>query len=128
VVVVGVGLNVSWPVGPGVLDGELAQVAESATALNWIGAEVDRVELLVEFLRRLDDRYGDLVRSGPAALLAEWRRRSATLGQRVRVDLGADDVEGMAVDVTPDGHLVVETLEGERRTVAVGDVLHLRGV
>ena len=44
----------------------------------------------------------------------------------VRVDLGADDVEGTAVDVTDEGHLVVETLEGERRTFAVGDVVHLR--
>jgi biotin-(acetyl-CoA carboxylase) ligase len=32
----------------------------------------------------------------------------------------------MAVDVTPEGHLVVETDTGERRTVAVGDVVHLR--
>jgi biotin-(acetyl-CoA carboxylase) ligase len=46
----------------------------------------------------------------------------------VRVDVGPDDVEGMAVDVTGDGHLVVETLEGTRRTFAVGDVVHLRPV
>jgi BirA family biotin operon repressor/biotin-[acetyl-CoA-carboxylase] ligase len=50
----------------------------------------------------------------------------ATLGRRVRVDLGSDDVEGTAVDVTSEGHLVVETLEGDLRTFAVGDVVHLR--
>jgi BirA family biotin operon repressor/biotin-[acetyl-CoA-carboxylase] ligase len=59
-------------------------------------------------------------------MLAEWRRRSATLGRRVRVDLGADDIEGTAVDVTGEGHLVVETVEGDRRVLAVGDVVHLR--
>jgi hypothetical protein len=32
----------------------------------------------------------------------------------------------MAIDVTADGHLVVETLDGDRRTIAVGDVVHLR--
>jgi BirA family biotin operon repressor/biotin-[acetyl-CoA-carboxylase] ligase len=125
VVVVGVGINVSWP-RAAALDDELADVADTATALNWVGPDVDRVDLLVAFLRRLDARYGALVRSGPAELLVEWRRRSATLGRRVRVDLGAHDVEGTAVDVTDDGHLVVETLEGDRRTVAVGDVVHLR--
>jgi BirA family biotin operon repressor/biotin-[acetyl-CoA-carboxylase] ligase len=57
----------------------------------------------------------------------EWRRRSATLGRRIRLDLGPDDVEGTAVDITADGHLVVETLGGRRRTFAVGDVIHLRG-
>ena len=130
---VGVGLNVTWPVmaddpgdGDAAIEPALAEVAGLATALNWLGAEVDRVDLLVAFLRGLEDRYAGLVADGPDALLAAWRERSATLGRRVRVDLGADEVEGTAVDVTGDGHLVVETPEGDRRTLAVGDVVHLR--
>jgi BirA family transcriptional regulator, biotin operon repressor / biotin---[acetyl-CoA-carboxylase] ligase len=125
VVVVGVGVNVAWPAEVSG-DPDLAAVAETATALSWLGADVDRVDLLVAFLRGLAARYDDLAAGGPDALVAEWRRRSATLGRRVRVDLGADDLEGMAVDVTPEGHLIVETDTGERRTVAVGDVVHLR--
>ena len=129
VVVVGVGLNVSWPEVPDELD-------RLATALNLLGgearagaragAEVDRVELLVAFLRRLDDGYAALVAGGADSLLDRWRARSVTLGRRVRVDLGAGDVEGTALDVTPEGHLVVATDEGGRRTIAVGDVVHLR--
>jgi BirA family biotin operon repressor/biotin-[acetyl-CoA-carboxylase] ligase len=135
VVVVGAGVNVSWPVmaddpadGDAALDPSLTEVAGIATSLNWLGSEVDRVDLLVAFLRGLEARYAALLRDGPAGLMAEWRARSATLGRRVRVDLGADDVEGTAVDVTGEGHLVVETLEGARRTIAVGDVVHLRAV
>jgi BirA family biotin operon repressor/biotin-[acetyl-CoA-carboxylase] ligase len=64
--------------------------------------------------------------SGAEDLLETWRVRSATLGRRVRVDLGHDDVVGTAVDVTQEGHLVVELLEGGRRILAVGDVVHLR--
>jgi len=127
VVVVGVGINVAWP-DPGDLDADLAELATTATSLSWEGATVDRVDLLVAFLRRLEARYGALRAEGPAPLLDEWRRRSATLGRRVRVDLGADDVAGTAVDVTAEGHLVVETDEGDRRTLAVGDVVHLRPV
>jgi biotin-(acetyl-CoA carboxylase) ligase len=44
----------------------------------------------------------------------------------VRIDLGADDASGTAIDITDDGHLVVDTDEGGRRTFAVGDVVHLR--
>jgi BirA family transcriptional regulator, biotin operon repressor / biotin---[acetyl-CoA-carboxylase] ligase len=126
-VVVGVGINVVWPTDLAG-EGDLAALAETATALNWVGRDrnVDRVDLLVAFLRRLEPRYQALVADGPAAVLAEWRRRSATLGRRVRVDLGADDVEGTAVDVTSEGHLVVETAGGDRRVLAVGDVVHLR--
>lgn len=122
VVVVGIGLNVNWPAE---LPDELADIAVSLNHL--VGHDVDRIQLLVAFLRRLDVLYTQLVRSGSGTeVLAAWRGHSATLGRRVRVDLGTDDVEGTAVDLTDEGHLVVETAEGVRRTFAVGDVVHLR--
>ncbi|WP_426573328.1 biotin--[acetyl-CoA-carboxylase] ligase [Aquihabitans sp. McL0605] len=125
VVAVGIGLNVAW--GPSVPD-DLAEIAVALDHLTAPAPPPSRVEVLVAFLRHLDQRYGRLVSDpgGADALLAAWRARSATLGRRVRVDLGVDDVVGTAVDVTGEGHLVVETLEGERRTIAVGDVVHLR--
>jgi BirA family transcriptional regulator, biotin operon repressor / biotin---[acetyl-CoA-carboxylase] ligase len=131
VVVVGLGVNVNWPPGGdrvGRGDGVAEDVAEVATALNWlVGKDVDRVGLLVALLQRLDEHYSAVRHDRSAATtLDRWRQRSATLGRRVRVDLGADDVEGTAVDITGEGHLVVETLEGERRTFAAGDVVHLR--
>jgi BirA family transcriptional regulator, biotin operon repressor / biotin---[acetyl-CoA-carboxylase] ligase len=120
-VVVGIGINVNWPAQ---LPDDLAEIA---TALNHlVGHDVDRVDLLVAFLGQLEARYDQLVRDGAPALLDQWRRRSATLGRRVRVDLGTHDVEGTAVGVTDDGHLVVETPDGDRRTFAAGDVVHLR--
>jgi BirA family biotin operon repressor/biotin-[acetyl-CoA-carboxylase] ligase len=130
-VVVGAGLNVAWPAD---LPPELAEVADIATALNRLlpagrrAADVDelRGRTLAAYLRRLDARYGELVAQGPASTLAAWRARSATLGRRVRVDLGADEVDGTAVGITDDGHLVVEGADGRRRTLAVGDVVHLR--
>jgi len=121
VVVVGIGLNVAWPA-----DVPL-DLAETAVALNHVtDTPVDREDLLIALLSELGPRYEALVAGDRRGLLDEWRSRSATLGQRVRIDLGADDVEGIAVDITEDGHLVVETLEGERRVLAVGDVVHLR--
>jgi hypothetical protein len=39
----------------------------------------------------------------------------------VRVDLGTETIEGVATDVTDEGHLIVDG-----RTLAVGDVVHLR--
>lgn len=121
VVVVGIGINVAWPA-------ELpAELAEIAVAINHVvDVPVDREDLLIALLAALGPRYDALVAGDRAGLLDEWRARSATLGRRVRIDLGADDVEGTAVDITDDGHLVVDTVEGDRRTFAVGDVVHLR--
>lgn len=121
VVAVGIGLNVRWPQD---LPEELADIA---VALNHLtDRSVDRDEVLDTMLDHLDDHYDRLVSEGPEGLLDQWRARSATIGRRVRVDLGTDDVVGTAVDVTAEGHLVLDTLEGGRRVVAVGDVVHLR--
>jgi BirA family biotin operon repressor/biotin-[acetyl-CoA-carboxylase] ligase len=120
-VVVGIGINVSWP---DELPDDLAEVAVAMSHV--VAAPVDREDLLVALLSALGPRYLALCAGERVALLDEWRDRSATLGRRVRVELGADDVEGTAVDVTDDGHLVVETLEGPRRTFAAGDIVHLR--
>lgn len=125
VVAVGIGINVAWG------DQVPEDLADLAVALDHLTAPAeapDRVDLLVAMLRNLDRRYAALL-GGPdgiTELQGAWRERSATLGRRVRIDLGADDLEGTAVDITADGHLVVETVEGERRTIAVGDVVHLR--
>lgn len=136
---VGIGINVAWGASmPEVL-------AETAVALDGITSPSpppDREDLLVELLRSLDrwcavidanapGRPGSLMEGdGPLApghdVRAAWRDRSATIGRRVRVDLGSDDVEGTAVDITGDGHLVVERDEGGRQIFAVGDVVHLR--
>ena len=121
-VVVGIGINVAWGGPP---PEELTDLA--VTCEEVAGRAPDREDLLIALLQRLDAWYGPLVDGGGAGPVREaWRARSATLGRQVRVDLGRDDLVGTAVDVTDEGHLVVETLEGERRTVAVGDVVHLR--
>ena len=113
VVVVGVGLNVSWPEVPDELvAGDRAQPRRARGRPGRAG-------------RALPARrgYAALLADGADGLLDRWRARSVTLGRRVRVDLGAD-VEGTAQDVTAEGHLVVATDEA-RRTIAVGDVVHL---
>jgi BirA family biotin operon repressor/biotin-[acetyl-CoA-carboxylase] ligase len=122
VVVVGTGVNVNWP------DELPAELAETATALNHLaGRKIEREQLLSAYLRGLDALYGSLVDTLlPDAVIARWRAGSATLGRRVRVDLGSEVIEGRAVDVTADGRLEVEMTSGDRRILATGDVVHLR--
>lgn len=120
-VVVGVGVNVDWPEVPD----ELAAIA---TALNREGATVDRAVLLTAFLREYDtvlEEAGSRAPSGSTALLAEAKRRSATIGRVVRVELPDGFVEGTAVDLGPEGELVVD-VDGRMVSIHAGDVVHLR--
>ena len=119
-VVVGMGLNVNWDRPP-------ADLADIAVAANEVaGRAVDRDVLLDTFLDRLEEHYSALVEPGGwRGSLLNYRRLSATLGQLVRVELAGETFTGKAVEVTGEGHLLVETGGGIRR-VPAGDVVHLR--
>jgi BirA family biotin operon repressor/biotin-[acetyl-CoA-carboxylase] ligase len=110
--VVGVGVNANVAA---------TALPEGATSLRAErGADVDRRR----FVQRLIETFHDL-RESPERVLEEWREYALTLGQRVRVDTPGGVVEGVAVDVTHPGALVVRTDEGEV-TVHAGDCEHLR--
>ncbi|MEZ5373722.1 MAG: hypothetical protein R2704_13560 [Microthrixaceae bacterium] len=57
---------------------------------------------------------------------ATLEARSATLGRRVRVELPASELVGVADSITAAGALVVLDDAGDGHEVTVGDVVHLR--
>jgi len=112
-VVVGIGMNVNWP--RAIPD----DLAESMTALNFeCGEPVDREAVLAAILAALDSTDWPVLHD-------HYRAALSTLGRRVRVEQVGGVVEGTAVDVRPDGTLVVRTPSGERE-ITTGDVVHLR--
>jgi BirA family biotin operon repressor/biotin-[acetyl-CoA-carboxylase] ligase len=118
-VVVGIGINVAWPGPPGV----------GGTCLDELrGAAVDRDDLLEALLGALAPRRALLDSdAGRRSVAAEMRSCCGTLGQQVRVELAAEALEGLAVEIDDAGHLVVQTEVG-LRSVTAGDVVHLRSV
>ena len=118
-VVVGVGVNVTWP-GP--------EGAGGTSLSDEAGRPVDREVVLAAFLAAMRRRSPALGSpAGRRALAGELRRRCSTVGSPVRVALAGRQVVGTAVDLTDAGHLVVETAAGGgREEVAAGDVVHLR--
>jgi BirA family biotin operon repressor/biotin-[acetyl-CoA-carboxylase] ligase len=112
-VVVGIGINLNWD-GPVPNDGIAAnQVA---------GRRVDRGDVLDALLAHLSPRIADW-----PAVASEFRRRCATLGRLVRVQLADETFTGTAADVSDEGHLLVD-VGMCLRTVTAGDVVHLRPV
>jgi BirA family biotin operon repressor/biotin-[acetyl-CoA-carboxylase] ligase len=120
-VVVGVGLNVNWDRPPP----ELADIAVAASEVA--GRPVDREALLTHFLDRLEEHYSALVEPGGwRGTLLNYRRLSSTLGREVRVELPGQSFTGKAVEITGEGHLLVDMGRGDVRRIAAGDVVHLR--
>ncbi|MGD0393765.1 MAG: biotin--[acetyl-CoA-carboxylase] ligase [Acidimicrobiales bacterium] len=123
-IVVGIGINVNWPGHDRDLPTELVG---SATSLRQqAGRPVDRTELFDALLDALGPRAADLESvPGRARQAGDFRARCTTLGAPVRVELADERFEGLATDLTPEGHLVVE-VSGATRTVVTGDVVHVR--
>lgn len=62
----------------------------------------------------------------PTEVAPLYRSTLGTLGRRVRVEFADRVLEGRAVDVDPDGRLVVLDACGISHRVDTGDVVHLR--
>jgi BirA family biotin operon repressor/biotin-[acetyl-CoA-carboxylase] ligase len=130
-VVVGIGLNLTWPDvhpdGDAETGDELSAIAAGATSLRREGAtSTERDELLASLITHLNARYGLLgAPAGRGQLLEEYRAASSTIGGEVRVELAGSTFSGTAVGVTDQGRLLVET-DGSLREVEAADVVHLR--
>jgi BirA family biotin operon repressor/biotin-[acetyl-CoA-carboxylase] ligase len=122
-IVVGLGLNVDWgPTRPGL---PLEVKSRAVSVAQVAGRPVERRDVLRALLARLVPLL-DLWADQPDELYARYHDALATLGQVVRVSLPGEELEGEAVDLTRRGELVVWTVEGQRRVVSAGDVVHLR--
>ncbi|HUI03721.1 MAG TPA: biotin--[acetyl-CoA-carboxylase] ligase [Acidimicrobiales bacterium] len=127
-VVVGVGVNVRWPPpDPPTAGADDAELLRTATSI-WreTGTVVDPLALLDAVLVELEPHVAALAgRDGRRRLATTYRRRCATVGQTVRVSTADDELTGTAMDITPEGHLVLD-VGACFKTIAAGDVVHLR--
>ncbi len=102
------------------------EVAAIATSIERAGHPAPSREVLLAALSTAFDRRAAQAEAEPAALLAEWRARLITIGQRVRLATPSGVVEGEAVDVNPKGELVLALADDTRRAFAAGDVTTVR--
>jgi len=111
--ILGLGVNVA--VDPGAFPAEaraasLADLAAKPVAVDaFLDALLDALAPRLEAFERGDD----------AALLAEARARSATLGRRIRTQ---DGRSGYAVDIDDAGHLLLRDDAGRSITLVADDV------
>jgi BirA family biotin operon repressor/biotin-[acetyl-CoA-carboxylase] ligase len=101
-VVVGIGLNIGW-------------APEGAARL---GDGYDPVDVLDAMLGAYDDL--------PDNITDIYRASLVTIGQSVRIELSGSEVVGRALDVLPDGRLVVLDECGITHRFDTGDIVHLR--
>jgi len=115
---VGVGVNVNNEI-PEELKEKAVSIKEVLTR------QVSRAPLLARILQEIEETYSKLLEEKTDEILREWRSLAGTLGKKVKVVTGEEVIEGVAVDVTSDGSLIVVDRAGIRRVIYSGDVTHL---
>jgi BirA family biotin operon repressor/biotin-[acetyl-CoA-carboxylase] ligase len=122
-VVLGVGINLLRPPGgydPG-LENEPAALSDALGSY----ALLDQAVVLARILGGIEGAYDLVIADELERVRRRWVELSDTIGRPVRAELDGGLVEGTAVDLAPDGGLVIEA-GGQRLTVRSGEVLHLR--
>jgi BirA family transcriptional regulator, biotin operon repressor / biotin---[acetyl-CoA-carboxylase] ligase len=103
--ILGIGMNANLdPEDLGVKDREVTTVRSE------VGHDVDLLSLLRRILSNLDAALGRI--NDFETVLDEWRTLNCTLGERVSVRRLGQTIEGRAMDLTPEGALLLATSGG----------------
>lgn len=118
-VIVGIGINANLEkedFGPGVED--------MATSIRLEkGSAVPRKLVAAAVLNEFEKAYEAFIASGSIkAFLDEYKSKSAVLGKEVRVISRKEEIKGLAVDISEEGHLVIKLENGALKEVMSGEV------
>lgn len=121
-VIPGIGINVNTASFP-------PEIAEIATSLYLeCGKTVSRRRLVHKVLERLEEHYETFLRIGSfAAMLEDYRKHCITLGKEVHV-LGREPFFAEALDITPEGELLVRRADNGKEEVVFSGEVSIRGV
>ena len=129
-VVLGIGLNV-WHEKEDFF-GELEEKATSLSIYMRKKGQLNdiiirRSEIIKRILYKLEGLYDKVNKGDLESITALWRKYSVTLGKEVLIVVKGEQHSGMAIDITKEGKLIVECIDGTRKEVLSGEIF-VRGL
>lgn len=113
--VAGIGVNVNQEEFP-------EEIQDRAVSIRQcVGSRVDRAAVAAAILSELDDLWPAATDDFPS-IVAEAADRSALLGKWVRLQSGADLIEGVAEGLDAAGQLLLRISDGTLRAMTAGEV------
>lgn len=116
-VVIGIGINANVDIKD--LPEDVQNIATSLKAET--RRDISRTELIKTILEELEsilDSTGGILRNA----LQSIKKLSCTIGTIVKINTGQTQIEGMAIDITENGALLVQTNDGNIQEVIAGDI------
>lgn len=94
-------------------------------SLNELKTKIRPVELVQSFLVELEKIYKLLETKQTKKIIAEWTKRSSTIGKNVKLNTIDGEIKGKAIRIDEDGALVVSNSKNTDRVIA-GDIIHTK--
>ncbi len=118
-VLIGIGIDVNMSENK--LPDDVQNVA--TTIKEEVNTKINRAEIIRVFFKVFEELYEKYQDGEFKYIVSEWRRLSATTGNRVKVYTNGRSIYADAVGIDNEGFLIVETDEGELEKITSGRVL-----
>ena len=122
--VLGVGINFNVNVKE--IENELKKTPNfyGVSSLNDQKNKSTQIELIQSFLLELEKVYEELNKNQIKKTIAEWTKRSSTIGKKVEMNTLDGKITGKAIKIDEDGGLIIKNKEKTSKVFA-GDIIHL---
>ncbi|UCG90124.1 MAG: biotin--[acetyl-CoA-carboxylase] ligase [Candidatus Heimdallarchaeota archaeon] len=120
--IIGIGLNINNTVD----QYSPALQEQITTVFEEFNMKIDLSQLLLEIINQIEDSFEILRSYGALALLNEWKQKDNILGMNVIVQSPEGEYHGKAVDISPNGQLVLEISESKKVNITTGTVIIAR--
>lgn len=128
-IVLGIGINIGQKLSD--FEEEIKDKAISLTMYLQRNSRnfenVMRSDIIKAVIEELEELYISLLDGDGASIVEGWKKYSITIGRRISISSGDSRCAGKAVDIAPDGSLVVECEDGTIKTVSSGEI-SIRGI
>ncbi|KUG02983.1 biotin operon repressor / biotin-protein ligase [hydrocarbon metagenome] len=117
-VIIGIGINVNLEKHDLPVD-----CMETSTSLKIeLGQVVSRLNLIRRFILTWEEHYQGFLDSGYSYVRQKWIENNSTLGRMVTISKGSESIDGLALDISDRGGLIVELSNGVREEFLADDV------
>ena len=118
-IVIGIGINANMDNDD--FGEEISSIATSVSIER--GMPVSRKALAASVMFEFEQLYRVFIRSGSINdFLKDYKSKSAVLGKEIRLINKKEEITGIAVDISEEGHLVVRLADGSLREIMSGEV------
>ncbi|NLK35329.1 MAG: biotin--[acetyl-CoA-carboxylase] ligase [Gracilibacteraceae bacterium] len=118
-IVIGIGINANMD-----NDDFGQEISSTATSVSIeTGKPVSRKALAASVMFEFEQLYKVFIRNGSIKdFLEDYKSKSTVLGKEVRLISKKEEITGIAMDISEEGHLVVRLADGSLREIMSGEV------